>query len=454
MNQRFTLRKRQSFFTILLLSCTFLGNLTHAQTDIVYGKASYYADFFHGRKTASGEIFNQNELTAAHLFLPFGTKLKVTNPDNQHSVIVRVNDRGPYVRGRMIDLSKAAANELDIVRKGVSNVVIETLSSESDATQYAMTDYPLQNASFSEERYGKTYSEEQSYYISNNPYIESLVISTTPEPATKMTTDHNVRMDVNFSADDYIPSGPFLSGKAWVYEDAYEGRKTANGETYNSAEYTASHNQYPAGTYLKVTRKNNPNLSIVVRVNDKSPKLGENDIQLSWAAAQDLDILTERLPDVVMEQITMTDLDALPEPTPAAAGTREIEIDFTQGSATSSNVSTYADVNSISNRMRPTIPQQPNGLGLFKLEVNRVPQNGYGVQIVAISDHKQLLEIADRLHAEGFENLLIHSDIVNSVSIMRLIVGPFEMKDAAEACKAKLAALNVPGIIMRLEPLK
>ncbi len=88
------------------------------------GRASYYADKFSGRKTASGARFNQHKRTAAHRTLPFGTKLKVTNLDNGKTVRVRVNDRGPFVEGRMIDLSKKAARKLGMVKQGVANVEI------------------------------------------------------------------------------------------------------------------------------------------------------------------------------------------------------------------------------------------------------------------------------------------------------------------------------------------
>ncbi|MEI6948259.1 septal ring lytic transglycosylase RlpA family protein [Paraflavisolibacter sp. H34] len=86
------------------------------------GKASYYADKFNGRKTANGEIFSNNELTAAHKTLPFGTRVKVTNVNNGKSVNVRINDRGPFVAGRSIDLSKKAAQRIGIVHQGVGNV--------------------------------------------------------------------------------------------------------------------------------------------------------------------------------------------------------------------------------------------------------------------------------------------------------------------------------------------
>lgn len=90
------------------------------------GKISWYGPGFNGKKTASGERFNQYALTAAHKTLPFGTRVKITNPINNKSVIVRVNDRGPFIKGREFDLSKAAAQSIGI--KGVGKVNFEILS--------------------------------------------------------------------------------------------------------------------------------------------------------------------------------------------------------------------------------------------------------------------------------------------------------------------------------------
>jgi rare lipoprotein A len=88
------------------------------------GKASFYADFFQGRKTSNGDVFRQRKRTAAHKTLPFGTKVKVTNLKNGKTVTVRINDRGPFVEGRIIDLSKKAARRLGMVNDGVANVEI------------------------------------------------------------------------------------------------------------------------------------------------------------------------------------------------------------------------------------------------------------------------------------------------------------------------------------------
>jgi len=89
------------------------------------GKASWYGPGFHGKQTANGEIFNQNELSAAHRSLPLGTEVEVTNVKTGKSVELEINDRGPYVKGRVIDLSRAAAIDLGIKEKGLATVKIE-----------------------------------------------------------------------------------------------------------------------------------------------------------------------------------------------------------------------------------------------------------------------------------------------------------------------------------------
>ena len=97
------------------------------------GPASWYGKFFHGKQTASGETYNMYEMTAAHPDLPLGTRLKVTNLKNDRSVVVRVNDRGPMVPGRIIDLSYGAAQELGFTAKGVQRVRLDIVPGDSPA---------------------------------------------------------------------------------------------------------------------------------------------------------------------------------------------------------------------------------------------------------------------------------------------------------------------------------
>ncbi len=115
-------------FILVLSSCSKRTNPSRSSSNrsgSETGYASYYGNEFNGRKTASGEIFHQSSLTAAHRKLAFGTKVKVTNLANGKSVTVRVNDRGPFVANRIIDLSKSAANKIDMVGAGVAKVKIK-----------------------------------------------------------------------------------------------------------------------------------------------------------------------------------------------------------------------------------------------------------------------------------------------------------------------------------------
>ncbi len=122
--------------TKLFVMLSLIGIATTAFAEELYKTnvvASYYADKFNGRRTANGEIFNMYGFTAAHKTLPFGTILKVTNLDNGKSVNVRVNDRGPFVQGREIDVSKAAAQQLGFTDTGTARVSLEIVSNADDA---------------------------------------------------------------------------------------------------------------------------------------------------------------------------------------------------------------------------------------------------------------------------------------------------------------------------------
>ena len=107
----------------LVLAVTSLTVAVSAETVT----ASYYAAKYNGRRTASGQRFSSNALTAAHKTLPLGTRVKLTNPNNHHSVIVRVNDRGPFVKGRDISVTRRAAKRLGFTHAGVAQLEMEAL---------------------------------------------------------------------------------------------------------------------------------------------------------------------------------------------------------------------------------------------------------------------------------------------------------------------------------------
>lgn len=99
---------------------------------IATGEASYYADRFAGKRTASGEAYDPRDFTAAHRSLPFGTRVRVTDVQSGRSVVVRINDRGPWGKERLIDISRAAANEIGLARRGRGTVSLALAQDDTD----------------------------------------------------------------------------------------------------------------------------------------------------------------------------------------------------------------------------------------------------------------------------------------------------------------------------------
>ncbi len=118
-----------SFLAVLLVAgCAASRASRRTAGSCERGRASWYGGHFHGRKTASGETYDKEALTAAHPRLPFGTVVRVTNEKNGWSVNVRINDRGPHAKGRIIDLSEAAARQLGMIGDGVVPVSVRIVS--------------------------------------------------------------------------------------------------------------------------------------------------------------------------------------------------------------------------------------------------------------------------------------------------------------------------------------
>lgn len=121
------------------------------------GLASWYGGKFQGRPTANGEIFDTNKLTAAHKSLPFGTMVKVVNSANSKSVVVRINDRGPFVEGRIIDLSRAAAEAIGLTKSGVAEVSLSIVKMGNGETYHKKTaaNYSIQVGAFQNPVYAR-----------------------------------------------------------------------------------------------------------------------------------------------------------------------------------------------------------------------------------------------------------------------------------------------------------
>jgi rare lipoprotein A len=161
-----------SFLCLLIL---FKPTQASCQSSIIgvelFGKASYYENKFYGKKTASGEILKKNVLSCAHPTLPFGTMIEVTNLANNKWCIVRVNDRGPFAKGRLLDLSHVAAKQLDMFRHGVVKVKL-TVVGENDTIYIERPDSMIKSA---------------ADLIVDEPEEEGLQVPLKPKPKTVRT---------------------------------------------------------------------------------------------------------------------------------------------------------------------------------------------------------------------------------------------------------------------------
>lgn len=162
------------FLFLLLGTFIFLGSQTLSAQE--FGLASYYADQFHGRKTAYGKVYDKNKLTCAHKRHPLGTRLRVTRLDNKKTVVVTVIDKGPYIAGKIIDLSRAAAVRLDLIDVGVAEVKVEVIGK----IDMDKEDAKVANTTTSDKATPKAYEDISP--------VQQKGASTTPSSNTKSNT--------------------------------------------------------------------------------------------------------------------------------------------------------------------------------------------------------------------------------------------------------------------------
>ncbi|WP_114777534.1 septal ring lytic transglycosylase RlpA family protein [Botryobacter ruber] len=172
-------RKFSLFLLIILLSFGFnFTSFAQKSTRSQKGTASWYGSKYHGKTTSSGEPYNKHSMTAAHRVLPFGTKVKVTNLSNNKSVIVRINDRGPFSGNRIIDVSEAAARKLDFIDDGLGKVSVEVIELP-DAT--ASTDNNTASAYTIKTGFYTEYAHAQELSQKLKAFDKSLTVELTEE---------------------------------------------------------------------------------------------------------------------------------------------------------------------------------------------------------------------------------------------------------------------------------
>lgn len=168
-----------------------------------FGKCGYYSDALHGRNTSSGEKYDKTKLTCAHKSLPFGTIIRVTRLDNNKSVEVRVNDRGPYVDGYVTDISRKAAEEIDLIKAGVAKVKIEVVEPLKDP-EFTPVDPGSKDGSFDQSPDGATPEEDASG--------KALLLSKTQKQATARPVSNQTAPVITKAVYSVKVSQPEVSG--------------------------------------------------------------------------------------------------------------------------------------------------------------------------------------------------------------------------------------------------
>lgn len=177
------------------------------------GEASWYGPGFHGKKTASGERYNQNAFTAAHKTLPFGTRLKVTNLNNGLSTTVVVNDRGPFKKGRIIDLSNAAAKKINMIGTGTARVRIKSIGS-SNVSQQATTTKTSVSSSYG--------TDSNTYYIQIGAFSSRDNANNAAQQLSNR--GYNYRIKTGSGGTYTVQAGPYSSrSKAESVRDTLRG---------------------------------------------------------------------------------------------------------------------------------------------------------------------------------------------------------------------------------------
>lgn len=187
-----------------------------------FGEASYYDDSFQGSLTAHGVKYNKNEMVASHKLHPFGTMLRVTRLDNKKSVVVKVIDKGPYYKGRVVDLSRKAAEALGMIDEGVVDVKVEVISTPSSGNPVTASEPKKTPATITEDPRPAAYSDESTRTRQvSNPVTSQADTKTATEATSKNNVPVKAKTETSKGAGTQAPTAK-LVGKDYVPYDLYQ----------------------------------------------------------------------------------------------------------------------------------------------------------------------------------------------------------------------------------------
>lgn len=396
MNFSLTLRSLLPFFSCLL--CLAIVPPLSAQQ--LEGIASFYGKGFDGKPTSTGEVFRKSGYTAASLDLPWGTIVEVTNVENGKTVQVRINDCGPHTRGRIIDVTRQAATELDFIKAGEAKVRLRILQTSESGPTCSRRAWAK-----------KLKAQGKSIPPPPAPWDPTVTAKLTSAPAALPASP-----PAKSVAPTPVPEGS-TRGLAGFYAERFQGRPTSTGEIYDHSKLTAASKAYPYGTMLEVTNITS-GAKVTVRVNDCGPENPERILDLSRAAADQIGL--------ARAGAAMVDIKVLSMGTQGPTCNR-LEWSKTQALANAAKMSPPAKIPA----------------GALPAPVSRQSENlvtAFQNQVGAFSQQANALDLVGKLTADGFTKPYAVSD----GKVVRVFTGLSASEAAAEEIQKELLKKGYP----------
>lgn len=408
---------------LLLLMCS-LFTITLAAQKVEYGLASYYGDEFDGRKTAYGDTYDKTKMTAAHKKFAYGTMIKVTREDNGKSVVVKVTDKGPFVKGRVVDLSRAAAEVIGLIDDGITKVRVEKVESKPTSTAPEKVEKEVvkktEPAPVKKDVAAPTPKVEKETAPAPKPKV--VTTSTPPKPST--TLDKNSKAKPVPAKLD-IAKKPVETVKE---TKASVGTKIGKGFS-DYGTYQVKMSTPKAATHTVQVASMTDYRYVMQQVAK---------YQAKWF--DDVLISTERQNGIPLYKINLGAFDSA-----------EAAQNYARSLASKHKIKGFATAIPSDAYYAKMNGKGPKVYGMNKVELLKPPANGFGVQVASLTDMNNAMKEVAVLKSKWFDNVYVKIEDNKGKPAYKIALGWFDSRDAANKYKNDLAKKHrIKGFVIGL----
>lgn len=369
--------------------CLYITIVFTSSAQVQQGEASYYKDFFEGRKTASGELFQQTLPTAAHRTLALGTIVKITNKSNGKSTKVRINDRGPYIRNRIIDVSKSVAERLGFINEGITLVEIEVINFVDADSFYSEMDkiYTEEIANQQMEQVDADYAEEVAY-------TENKAVNPDENPSSKIQEVEEIEVEEAVAKDSEVEEI-----KVKVKQNNNSVVAVSNGEKTSSKKEVEAKNE----NENEKVKVNEEVVDIVRQVTDS--KEDKNKTVVAKTEVKTKSEISEK---------KLSEVKAKPTETENKVSAKELPID------------------DVVQKIFSQVQKQPKVEHFFDIHANRINPDFFAVQVASLSDAANVIDLGRKLEDFYNQKVTLGYKHLDSKVLFSLAIGNVQTRKEAE----------------------